>query len=362
MSWHEIEGHDAIVDRFRRGLQNGRLASAFLFVGPGGIGKRTFALKLAQSLLCEVRPATELDPCERCASCRQVLAGTHPDLEQVAKPKGRTNLPIELLIGDKEHRMREGLCARIAMKPARGGHKVAIIDDADTLGLEGANCLLKTLEEPPPRSLLILIGTSPQRQLPTIRSRCQIVTFEPLSHDTVKRLSLELGLAGDEMQAERISQLAEGSLERAAQMSDADVWEFRREFYETLANPPWDSLSVGKMVSAFVEAAGSEASLSAQRQRCAIELAASFFRQAARTQVGAPLPLVPHLCEAVNNLANRWEHGPAAAAAAVERCLLAGDCVDANANQATNIECWIDDLARICRSGRCDLPEITAIL
>ena len=77
--------------------------------------------------------------------------------------------------------MREGLCHDIALKPFRGGRKIAIIDDADYLNQEGANCLLKTLEEPPEKSVIILIGTSQQRQLPTIRSRCQIVRFAPLS-------------------------------------------------------------------------------------------------------------------------------------------------------------------------------------
>ncbi len=73
--------------------------------------------------------------------------------------------------------MREGLCHDIALKPFMGGRKVAIIDDADDLNEEGANCLLKTLEEPPPHSVLILIGTSAERQLPTIRSRARRFVF-----------------------------------------------------------------------------------------------------------------------------------------------------------------------------------------
>ena len=87
MTWHGIEGHDEVVEQFRRALRRGRLASSFLFAGPPGIGKRTFALKLAQALLCERRPAEALDPCGECPGCVQAAAGTHPDVETVAKPK-----------------------------------------------------------------------------------------------------------------------------------------------------------------------------------------------------------------------------------------------------------------------------------
>src|SRR4051812_19527580 len=89
MTWHGIREHDSVVEQFRRALARGRLASTFLFVGPEGVGKRAFALKLAQAMLCERVPEEWLDPCEVCPACVQVMAGTHPDLELVAKPEGR---------------------------------------------------------------------------------------------------------------------------------------------------------------------------------------------------------------------------------------------------------------------------------
>ena len=176
-----LRGHDGVADQFRRALKRGRLASTFLFVGPAGIGKRAFALWLAQGLLCERVPEEKLAPCGACPSCQMVAAGSHPDVETISKPADKAFIPVELLIGDAEHRMRAGLCYNIALKAYSARWKVAIIDDADYLNKEGANCLLKTLEEPPPKSILILIGTSVQRQLPTIRSRCQIVRFQPLA-------------------------------------------------------------------------------------------------------------------------------------------------------------------------------------
>src|SRR5688500_15969366 len=174
--WQGIEGHDGIVARFRRALEQGRLASTFLFVGPPGVGKRSFALALAKSLLCERRDEALLDPCGICPSCVQVEAGMHPDLYVLGLPEGKSSIPIKLLIGEEETRMREGLCYDISLKPFMGNRKVAIIDDADFLNRrEVANCLLKTLEEPPPKSVIILVGTSEGKQLPTIRSRAQLV-------------------------------------------------------------------------------------------------------------------------------------------------------------------------------------------
>ncbi len=185
-----------MVEQFRRALARGRLASSFLFAGPEGIGKRTFALKLAQAMLCTTRPEETLDPCGTCPSCVQVAAGTHPDLHLVGKPEDKSFIPLELLIGDREHRRREGLCHNIGLKPYLGGRKIAMIDDADYLNAEGANSLLKTLEEPPPRSVLILIGTSPAKQLPTIRSRCQLIRFRPLPIQDGRRVVGVEGVCG----------------------------------------------------------------------------------------------------------------------------------------------------------------------
>ena len=259
MSWLGIEGHDAIVERFRRSIAAGRLGSTFLFVGPAGVGKRTFALRLAQSLLCEQAKVRPLDPCGTCAACTQVIAGTHPDLDIIAKPADKSFIPLQLLIGEKQHRLRDGLCACIAMRPAHGGRKFGIIDDADYLNQEGANCLLKTLEEPPASSILILIGTSPQRQLPTIRSRCQIVRFQPLEHSICARLLRQLELASDESHAQQLAALCQGSLARAADWSDPGLSDFREMFRQALSNPALDSQKLAKTVADFVNAAGKEA-------------------------------------------------------------------------------------------------------
>src|SRR6476619_1277004 len=102
--WRGIYGHDDVVERFRRILSSGKLASTYLFVGPPGVGKRRFALELAHSLLCTETADAGLEPCGKCESCRMFAAGNHPDLESIELPADKSTLPIEAFIGDREHR------------------------------------------------------------------------------------------------------------------------------------------------------------------------------------------------------------------------------------------------------------------
>jgi DNA polymerase-3 subunit delta' len=343
MSWHGIIGHDNVVEQFRRALARGRLASSFLFAGPSGIGKRTFALKLAQAMLCQTRPEKALDPCETCPSCLQAAAGTHPDIQVVGKPDDKSFIPLELLIGDREHRRREGLCHDIAMKPFLGGRKFALIDDADYLNAEGANSLLKTLEEPPPQSILILIGTSPAKQLPTIRSRCQLIRFQPLSLDTVADLLVKKQLAAD---ARRLAEHSEGSIQRALELSDPELWSFRKTLFEQLSETTLRSVELAKTVAAFVEEAGKEASARRARLRQVVAFAAEFYRQLLRVQSGAHPSGDQELDCHVRRAFDHGVGNGGLSSLRIDRCLDAQAQIDRNANQTTLIECWLDDLAR----------------
>lgn len=325
MSWHGIEGHDTTVEHFRCALTRGRLASSFLFVGPAGIGKRTFALRLAQALLCDVNDETQMEPCGTCASCKQVNADTHPDVLRVEKPKDRAYIPVETLIGDRDHRMQQGLCHDISLKPFKGGRKIAIIDDADLLNIEGANALLKTLEEPPPQSVLILIGTSSARQLPTIRSRCQTIRFDPLPSKTIARLLLQQEVVSSPEEATQIADRAEGSLELATELANPAFWEFRERLFAQLNQPRLESVRTSTMVAKFVDEAGREAPLRRARLRHVIRFAVEFYR--------ARLIELSNDPDAAERIATR-----------LERSLDALDQIARNANQSTLIECWVDDL------------------
>ena len=352
MTWHTIEGHDDVVEKFRRAVARGRLASSFLFAGPEGVGKRTFALKLAQAMLCEVRPEAEMDPCEECPSCIQVKAESHPDLHLVSKPKDKMLLPLELLIGDKEHRNRQGLCHDISLKPFAGRRKIAVIDDADFLNPEGANSLLKTLEEPPPRSLLILIGTSPAKQLPTIRSRCQLIRFRPLSSAMVAELLERQGLVDDSSVAKLLAAHSSGSLGKAMEMAGSELWDFRGRLLERLADPVPDSVRLAKAVLKFVDEAGSEPSARRQAVRQAIGVGADFYRHLLRGLVGHLPSGESELRRAVDRAVRNWPGDEILAAECLERCLEASRQSERNAHQANLVECWLDDLANIVTTGR----------
>ena len=344
MPWQGLIGHDTIVERFRAMLRENRLASTFLFVGPEGTGKWTFALKLAQALLCHERDPAELDPCGRCPSCVQVAAGTHPDLLRVAKPKDKSYIPVESFIGPPEKRMQAGFCHDLSVKPFFGGRKIGLIDDADDLNQEGANCLLKTLEEPPPKSVLILIGTSASKQLPTIRSRCQIIRFQPLPLEAVAELLLAQGHVNDPAEAKRLAAFSEGSLARAIELQEPALWSFRREFLAKLAEPRLDSVRVSKQVLAFVDEAGKEASDRRKRIRQVIQFSIEYYRRLLRAMAGVASDDDAELNAFVEKGLRSFRGDEETVAACLDRCLDALSHVDRNANQQTLVECWLDEV------------------
>ncbi len=347
MSWQGIEGHDAIVEKFRTALERERLASTYLFVGPSGVGKCSFAVKLAQVLLCQRRRPVEMEPCGECDACALVEAMTHPDLHLVAKPPEKSEIPVDLLIGERERRMQEGLCHDIGLKPYLGPRKVAIVDDADHLNEEGANCLLKTLEEPPPRSVLILIGTSAERQLPTIRSRCQMIYFRPLDAQVVARLVLASRLVENEADAQRLARSCGGSLQRAVELADEPLWAFRRQLLTALAESDWDSVRLARAAGEFVEAAGREGAAKRRRARQIIAFCEELYTEVMREIAGAAQDIDVELRDAATRVTGGGSLDVETAADCLERCAAAIRQIDGNAQQTTVLDCLFDDLARL---------------
>lgn len=344
--WQGIVGHDQVAEQFRRTLRRGRLASTYLFVGTEGVGKRRFALELARALVCQAPGSDPLEPCGQCESCRLCDAGTHPDLEIVGLPPDKSTLPIGLFIGDDDRRNQEGLCHRIALKPFLGGRKIAIIDDADHFSAESANCLLKTLEEPPPRSVVILIGTSPSRQLPTIRSRSQVVRFGPLAIEDVADILLRTGAASDRDQAVAMAAHSGGSVARARELADPALWQFREQLLRELARPQGDALRLSRAIQAFVDEAGKDAAPRRERLRTVIDFAEEFYRGLLRARVGAPVTGDAVLSAAIQErLASGGARSPYEATHSLCHCLDTWDYVDRNANLGLAIQKWCTDLA-----------------
>jgi DNA polymerase-3 subunit delta' len=276
MTWGRVRGHDTVLAGFRRVAQRGRLAHAYLFVGPEGVGKKCFAIELARALLCD-RPTGPLTACGTCASCALVDADTHPDLTLARRPEEKHEFPVEQM---------RALLANFALKPARSRGRIVIVDEADDFNEESSNAFLKTLEEPPPGSLLILVGFSPERQLPTIVSRCQVVRFAPLPDPLVREI-LQKAEVEEEL-LDRLVRLAGGSPGRALALSDPALWTFRREFLAGLLAKPIDTPDLSKQWTAFVELAGKESAAQRQRAKAVVGLLVDVLADALRLQQGAP--------------------------------------------------------------------------
>lgn len=355
MPWSVLSSHEQNVERFRHSVQHNRLASTYLFVGLPGIGKRLFAQLLAEALLCEQPPGI-LAACGACSACCQVQAQTHPDLIVIAKPADKAFIPVEMFIGDQDHRRQQGLVHDIGLKPFRGRRKVAIVDDADCLNQEGANSLLKTLEEPPPNSLLILIGTSQQQQLPTIVSRSQLIRFEPLSPEQVKAILANQAQLETEIPFEILAAAAEGSVARALQLADSEIFEFRNELLKQLASGDPGHNDFAKSVLGFVDAAGKEGALKRDRLVLIADFAISFFRCCYREVSELNVTANPdsNLAEAVQIAQRNWTSMATNMVAeiccqAIDRCLDLQTQVHANVSPANGVEAWLIELGQICR-------------
>jgi DNA polymerase-3 subunit delta' len=338
VSWQSVRGHDRIVEALRANLRSGRFHHAFLFVGPEGVGKRTFARTLARALLCERNPEALLDPCGTCPGCVQVEAGTHPDLLEVARPEDRQELPIRVI---------RDLCAEFGLKPARGSRKVAIVDDVDDMNDEAANAFLKTLEEPPPGAVLILIGTSAELQLETIVSRCQVIRFEPLPEPLLADLLLEKGVAADPDDAARLAALGEGSMSRAIGLADPDLERFRRELIDELAGEHgFDPSLLSQRLGAFARKSGAESVDQRRRAMLLVGELARLFR-GVLWQTAAVEPPCPDPADRKATLALAQRLEPEDVFVLADRCLEADYHLGRNLYMPVVLESLFHDLAKV---------------
>lgn len=228
----EIKGQPRAIGTLQAQLQSGRLHHAYIFHGPSGVGKYTTATAFAEILLCAEPSSTltgQLVACEGCESCLELRRNVHPDLHLIHKERAadsqssklrrakQTNIPVDLLRelvvgGDVDGKF---LDAPAYQAPMLGSRKVFIIDEAELLDAHGQNALLKTLEEPPAGTFLILVTSSEERLLPTIRSRCQRVTFTPLDDEIVSEWVAAQDVELDDFMHNWLVSFSGGSLGRA---------------------------------------------------------------------------------------------------------------------------------------------------
>ena len=173
MGFADLIGHAKPLESIRAALANGRLHHAYLFVGPEGVGKHTIARALAQAVHCSELTG---DYCGRCVNCASIIDGNHPDVRSVQPLPGKKEISIQ--------QVRE-LERELRFRSFTGKRKIAIVDPADLMNVAAQNALLKTLEEPPDHSLIVLITPNGGGLLPTLRSRCLRLAFAPLARAEV---------------------------------------------------------------------------------------------------------------------------------------------------------------------------------
>jgi DNA polymerase III subunit delta' len=233
-----VLGHREIAARLLAEIHN-RPSHAYLFAGPRGVGKAIVATSLVHALMCERSPGenfccttahcpvrlapqtertraragdTDAPRCDCCSACVQIATGVHPDFTYVSKPVGRSEVLIDQV---------RDLIARLGIRPSRSSIRMAIVDDAEALGISAQNALLKTLEEPPGHAIIIMVTSSERALLDTVRSRMRIVRFPALHAAELEPILAAHGVA-DKARARALAKLARGSAANAIGLADGE--------------------------------------------------------------------------------------------------------------------------------------------
>jgi len=247
-----IIGHQGAVELLQRSIATGQVGHAYLISGPQGIGRRTLARTFAQALVCEV-PLPER-PCGVCSACRRTARGIHPDvmtvsLEQQAAVDSHESKNTRITIDT----IRE-LRSNLALRPLEADWRVAILEDVELFSLPAYDALLKSLEEPPPFVVLLLIATEVEAVPETIRSRCRPLALEPLSRAEVSAALTERGVEPE--QATMLAGITRGRIGQAIALAgDRAALDARRESVdaglEMIENPVAALGTVRRMTDIF---------------------------------------------------------------------------------------------------------------
>ena len=241
MSFKSILGQSQPKKILTNALQNSSIAHAYLFYGQESIGKKKLAIALAKALNC--KGPDPLDACDECESCLKIERGVHPDfffIEPTSTPKSR-----ELAIRIETVR---DLQKKLAYLPYEGKTKVVVIDSADLLNHHAASAFLKTLEEPPTSTVLILISSNPHSLMPTLLSRCQGIQFHRLSSSDIRKIiqsqHQEAGDSLTESELDFHAQRSQGSVNRALVENFTEMEVLREELLEVLEKVSFDRMDI----------------------------------------------------------------------------------------------------------------------
>ncbi len=254
--------HQPAAQRFaERALRAGRLPHGLIFAGPAGIGRQLFAERLAQVLLCAApvtSPDGATDACGQCSNCTMMAAGSHPDYRVVhrmlnkfhpdsaVRKRKATQLGIDIV--------RHFLIDPIGKRPSHAASKVFVVLEAELANAESQNALLKTLEEPPNNSHIILIATSADGLLETIRSRCQTVRFSALPLEFVRAQLMAAHPQLTALQAQFLSELADGSIGQALWMASIGIHGRLEDAVTLIESALRDPVAAGAAAAAMAKA------------------------------------------------------------------------------------------------------------
>jgi DNA polymerase III subunit delta' len=247
--WDRVIDQQRVIDTIQRSLEQERVAHAYLFHGPDGVGKRAVALAMARALECRNRAVV---PCEDCTDCRKTRRMVHPDVHVLFPyPKGtdeedvaeriqrlgenpyaavdfvrRPSLSDPSETSNKQvmyhiQRVQDDLLRPMSFRPSEGPYKVAMITDAELMNESAANGFLKLLEEPPPQTVFLLTSNRPEQLLPTIISRCQRLRFDPVHAESIETALVDRE-AMDPGRASMLARMADGSYSRALDLARSD--------------------------------------------------------------------------------------------------------------------------------------------
>lgn len=320
MSFASVRFQPAAVQMLRAAVAGDRLAHAYLFAGPRGVGKGLAAREFAKLLFCD-KPrgkAETLGPCDACDHCRRIDRAAHPDLYWFRKEEDRNDFRISVVArrqGQEAASPAVTVTESVVLHPMQARYTVTVLDDAELLNTAAANALLKTLEEPTPHAVLILLCADASQLPGTILSRCQWVRFGPLPEEFVAekvREALAASRAEPPVKGKKaepprpvssaeiafIARFAGGSVEQAVLLAGSGLWDLKRSLVAGL--PKIDEAEALDMAGAVAKWAAEEArrlrapkgtpeetAVRRASSRLALAAVASAFRDAALLASGA---------------------------------------------------------------------------
>jgi len=240
MAFNKLLGNDTSKEILLNSLNECRLSHSYIFSGPSGVGKKLFAIEFAKLINCNIVLKDRQEDCN-CSSCSKIEKMIHPDVI-LLEYEGEKTIKVDQVRSDLEE--------KVFLSPFESHYKIFILDDAERMNINAQNAFLKTLEEPPTDSVIILVTQSINFIIPTIKSRCQIINFSHIEDNDIKSMLLE-NPSIDEKNIETAVKLSRGSIGKALNLNKEQI-DFRNSVTKKLnsirPDKPTEIFSLYEMV------------------------------------------------------------------------------------------------------------------